>query len=71
MVSKVDYQTYMSELESYWVPLSYGFVPHVSKKLSNLPLYMFPPLFDYGTNYRGQLKVYTRICVLFSLHLCG
>ena len=36
MVSKVDYQTYTSGLESHWVPHSYGFVPHLSKKLSKL-----------------------------------
>ena len=26
------------EFESHWVPLSYGLVPHLSKKLSKLPL---------------------------------
>ena len=39
MVSKLDKQTYTSEFESHWVPLSYGLVPHLSKKkLSKLPL---------------------------------
>ena len=38
MVSKLDEQTYTSEFESHWVPLSYGLVPHLSKKLSKLPL---------------------------------
>ena len=28
---------YTSEFESHWVPHSYGFVPHLSKKLSKLP----------------------------------
>ena len=37
MVSKLDWQAYMSEFESHWVPLSYGLVPHLSKKLSKLP----------------------------------
>ena len=37
MVSKLDLQTYTSEFESHWVPHSYGFVPHLSKKLSKLP----------------------------------
>ena len=26
-----------SEFESHWVPLSYGLVPHLSKKLSKFP----------------------------------
>ena len=34
MVSKLDLQTYTSEFESHWVPLSYGLVPHLTKKLS-------------------------------------
>ena len=36
MDSKLDYPTYTSEFESHWVPLSYGLVPHLSKKLSKL-----------------------------------
>ena len=36
MVSKLDLQTYTSELESHWVPHLYGLVPHLSKKLSKL-----------------------------------
>ena len=32
MVSKLDLQTYTSEFESHWAPLSYGLVPHLSKK---------------------------------------
>ena len=39
MVSKLDEQTYTSEFESHWVPLSYGLVPHLSKMLSKLTLY--------------------------------
>ena len=35
MVSKLDKQTYTSEFESHWVPLSYGLVPHLSKSLVN------------------------------------
>ena len=27
----------MSEFESYWMPLLYGLVPNLSKKLSKLP----------------------------------
>ena len=38
MVSKLGYQTYTSEFESHWVPLSYGLVPHLSTKLSKFPL---------------------------------
>ena len=30
---------YTSEFESHWVPLSYGLVPHLSKKLSKFPLH--------------------------------
>ena len=26
------------EFESHWVPISYGLVPHLSKKLSKFPL---------------------------------
>ena len=37
MVSKLDLQTYTSEFESHLVPLSYGLVPHLSKKLSKFP----------------------------------
>ena len=37
MVSKLALQTYTSEFESHWVPLSYGLVPHLSKKLSKFP----------------------------------
>ena len=37
MHSKLDEQTYTSEFESHWVPLSYGLVPHLSQKLSKLP----------------------------------
>ena len=36
MVSKLDKQTYTSEFESHWVPLSYGLVPHLSKKLNKI-----------------------------------
>ena len=35
MVSKLDKQTFTSEFESHWVPLSYGLVPHLSKSLVN------------------------------------
>ena len=31
--------TYTSEFESHWVPLSYGLVPHLSKKLSKFPVH--------------------------------
>ena len=37
MVRKLDLQTYTSEFESHWVPLSYGLVPQLSKKLSKFP----------------------------------
>ena len=36
MVKKLDEQAYTSEFESHWVPPLYGFVPHLSKKLSEL-----------------------------------
>ena len=45
MVSKLDKQTYTSEFESHWVPLSYGLVPHLSKKLSKFPSYTFSYFF--------------------------
>ena len=32
MVSKQNWQTYMSEFESHWVPHSYGLELHLSKK---------------------------------------
>ena len=32
------HDTYTSEFESHWVLLSYGLVPHLSKKLSKFPL---------------------------------
>ena len=55
MVSKLDEQTYTSEFESHWVPLSYFLEPHLSKKLSNLSQFpehsgkilMFFNLFDF------------------------
>ena len=37
MVSKLDKQTYTSEFESHWVPISYGLVPNLSKKLCKFP----------------------------------
>ena len=36
MVSKMDKQAFTSELDSHWVPHSFGLVPHLSKKLSKL-----------------------------------
>ena len=36
MVHKLYKQTYTSEFESHWEPLSYGFVTNPSKKLSKL-----------------------------------
>ena len=36
MVSKLDQQTFTSEFKSHLVPLSYVFVPHLSKKLCKL-----------------------------------
>ena len=35
-VSKLDYQTFTSEFESHWAPLSFGLVPHLSKELFKL-----------------------------------
>ena len=32
MVSKLELQAFTSDFESHWVPHSYGFVPHPSKK---------------------------------------
>ncbi len=34
MVSKLDSQTYSSVFKSHWVPLSCGFVLHLSKKFN-------------------------------------
>ena len=34
MVSKLDYQTFMSEYKSHWVLHSYDLLPHVSKIFS-------------------------------------
>ena len=45
MVSKLDEQTYTSEFESHRVPLSYGLVPRLSKKLSKL--LSFSPNFNH------------------------
>ena len=43
MVNKQDKQTYMSEFEFQWVPLSYSLVPHLTKNLSELlPLPLGP-----------------------------
>ena len=32
MINELDLQTYAGEFESYWVPLSYGFVSNLSKR---------------------------------------
>ena len=66
MVSKLDLQTYTSEFEFHWVPLSYGLVPHLSKKLSKLPLPFFyndrfdtdfpPPKIDMQLNKEIETK---------------
>ena len=37
MVSKLDKQTYTSELESHWAPYFYDLVPYLSKKVNKLP----------------------------------
>ena len=42
--SNQERSTYTSEFESHWVPLSYGLVPHLSKKLSKLPRTQTHPL---------------------------
>ena len=36
MASKLDEQNFTSELESQWVPYSYGFALHLSRKLDKL-----------------------------------
>ena len=33
----LHYQIWAPQVVSHWVPLSYGLVPHLSKKLSKLP----------------------------------
>ena len=43
MVCKLDLQTFINEFESHQVLLSYGLVPHLSKK-KNRVNYYFPPL---------------------------
>ena len=39
-VSKLEKQTYTSEFESHWVPHSFGLVPHRSKGLCKLLLWL-------------------------------
>ena len=36
MLNKLDYQTFMRDVDSHWVPYSYDFVSYLSKKLSKL-----------------------------------
>ena len=60
MDSKLDQQTYTTEFESHWVPLSYGLVPHLSKKLSKLP-----PYFRRADTYKN---VITNIKAQWSEH---
>ena len=52
MVSKLDLQTYTSEFESHWAPLSYGLVPHLSKK--SLVNYLPEAMDDRGRAREGQ-----------------
>ena len=36
MVKEIDLQTYKNDFTSHWVPLSFGLVPYLSKKISKL-----------------------------------
>ena len=49
MISKLDYQTYMSEFDSHWVPHSYGLGLHLSKKMYQkcTPTSLFCELFTF------------------------
>ena len=55
MVSKLDLQTYTSEFESHWAPLSYGLVPHLSKK-SLVNYLSFTNFHDKGTTSEFLIK---------------
>ena len=56
MVSKLDLQTYTSEFESHWAPLSYGLVPHLSKKkLSKLPIKQITHMAKYLSKFEFSL----------------
>ena len=62
IVSKLDEQTYTSEFESYWVPHSYGLVPHLSKKLckllpSNQPLKVILVSRRWSLKYADQSRL--------------
>ena len=46
-VSKLDLQTYTNEFESHWAPHSFGLVPHWSKELCKLLLYISWDLLKY------------------------
>ena len=59
MVSKLDSQTYTSEFESHWVPLSYGLVPHLSKKLSKLP--------QFNCQKHFHFKLFKQLYVIIQL----
>ena len=78
MVSKLDLQTYTSEFESHWVPHSYGFVPHLSKKLCKLPyIYIYIYITTHTHTYI-YIYLYLYIYIQHSwkksrirqLHLC-
>ena len=70
MVSNLDLQIYTSEFESHWVPLSYGLVPHLSKKLSKLPLHTY----QIYMIWFGSVFYHINHCKLFkdisSLYKC-
>ena len=52
----------MSELESHWVPLSYGLVPHLSKKLCKLPhthyIYIYIYIYIYTHTEDGNISFF-------------
>ena len=59
MVSKLGSETYTSEFESYWVPLSYGHVPHLTKKLSKL-------LFKWTNSSISENSILHKLFFLYS-----
>ena len=57
MISKINWQTYTSEFGSHWVPHSFGFVPHLSRKLCKL-LHMY-------------IYIYVCVCVCTYTYMCA
>ena len=58
---------YTSEFESHWVPLSYGLVPHLSKKLSKFPPTRHPHLQSHQ-NIPIKSQRFLTVFFQFSIH---